>query len=186
MYATVYNPSEFRWPLAISLSADGLDYQTLNLVHGDISSMRYGGNYKSNGPQYVRGILPAFAGHRAADGKTWMSHPLAGNGVPCDSDLWVTYSVNKEDMWVAHIPIPVRTRATSHSRKGEIADAKTLADLTEWNLYSPVLAPISLKEELSKDNKPQAELVLSDADPSRRSPTSPNGTSTVPSSHLSR
>ena len=165
MYATVYNPSEFRWPLAISLSADGLDYQTLNLVHGDISMMRYGGNYKSNGPQYVRGILPAFAGHRAADGKTWLSHPLAGNGVPCDSDLWVTYSVNKEDMWVAHIPVPVRTRATSHSRKGEIADAKTLADLTEWNLYSPVLAPISLKEGLSKDNKPQAELVLSDADP---------------------
>ena len=40
MYATVYNPSEFRWPLAISLSADGLDYQTLNLVHGDISPMR--------------------------------------------------------------------------------------------------------------------------------------------------
>jgi hypothetical protein len=164
MYATVYNPSEFRWPLAISLSADGLDYQTLNLVHGDITEMRYGGNYKSNGPQYVRGILPAFAGHRSADGKHWDSHPLAGNGVPCDSDLWVTYSVNKEDMWVAHIPVPVRTVATSHSKKDEIAKAKTLADLSEWNLYSPVLAPISLKNELSM-GKPKAELVLSDADP---------------------
>ena len=31
-YATVYNPSEFRWPLAISLSKDGLEYTTLNLV----------------------------------------------------------------------------------------------------------------------------------------------------------
>ena len=52
MYATVYNPSEFRWPLAISLSKDGLEYTTLNLVHGEIPPMRYGGNYKSYGPQY--------------------------------------------------------------------------------------------------------------------------------------
>ena len=55
-YATVYNPSEFRWPLAISLSKDGLEYTTLNLVHGEITPMRYGGNYKSYGPQYPRGI----------------------------------------------------------------------------------------------------------------------------------
>lgn len=41
-YATVYNPSEFRWPLAISLSKDGLEYTTLNLVHGEITPMRYG------------------------------------------------------------------------------------------------------------------------------------------------
>ena len=156
MYATVYNPAEFRWPLALSLSADGLDYQTLNLVHGDISQMRYGGNYKSNGPQYVRGILPAYGGHRTADGKGWTSHPLAGNGVPRDSDLWVTYSVNKEDMWVAHIPVPVRLQATSHAGKDEIAGAQTLADLTEWNIYSPVLAPVTLHD---------AALTLSDSDP---------------------
>ena len=52
-YATIYNPSEFRWPLAISLSADGLNYTTLNLVNGEVPPMRYGGNYKSFGPQYV-------------------------------------------------------------------------------------------------------------------------------------
>ena len=75
-YATVYNPSEFRWPLAISLSKDGLEYTTLNLVHGEITPMRYGGNYKSYGPQYPRGIQE-------------------GNGVPADGDLWVSYSVNK-------------------------------------------------------------------------------------------
>ncbi|EKC78997.1 six-hairpin glycosidase, partial [human gut metagenome] len=75
-YATVYNPSEFRWPLAISLSKDGLEYTTLNLVHGEITPMRYGGNYKSFGPQYVRGIQE-------------------GNGTPPDGDLWVTYSMNK-------------------------------------------------------------------------------------------
>jgi hypothetical protein len=28
-YATVYNPSEFRWPLAVSVSDDGLKYKNL-------------------------------------------------------------------------------------------------------------------------------------------------------------
>jgi len=55
-YATVYNPSEFRWPLAISTSEDGLNYTNLSLVQGEISTARYGGNYKSYGPQYTRGI----------------------------------------------------------------------------------------------------------------------------------
>lgn len=154
MYATVYNPSEFRWPLGISLSADGLDYKTLNLVHGDITQMRYGGNYKSNGPQYTRGILP-------------------GNGTPQDSDLWVSYSVNKEDMWVSHVSVPVRTQATTHASAREIQQATSLADLTEWNLYSPVLAPITLDGGGSSikhggmatfDLRPSG-LVLSDSDP---------------------
>ena len=42
-YAVVYNPSEFRWPLAISISDDGLNYKNLLLVNGEITSMRYGG-----------------------------------------------------------------------------------------------------------------------------------------------
>ncbi|MCK7539932.1 MAG: exo-alpha-sialidase [Marinilabiliales bacterium] len=33
-YATVYNPSDFRWPLAISVSNDGLKYKNLLLVNG--------------------------------------------------------------------------------------------------------------------------------------------------------
>lgn len=52
-YATVYNPSEFRWPLATLLSGDDWS-TTLNLVNGEVPPMRYGGNYKSRGPQYVR------------------------------------------------------------------------------------------------------------------------------------
>ena len=124
-YATVYNPSEYRWPLAISLSKDGYEYTTLNLVQGEVPAMRYGGNYKSYGPQYVRGIQE-------------------GNGTPRDSDLWVTYSMNKEDMWVARIPVPVETKAHSHARGSEIMDAGTLSRLTTWNIHSPVYAPVSL------------------------------------------
>ena len=139
-YATVYNPSEFRWPLAISLSSDGLDYTTLNLVHGEVPPMRYAGQYKSFGPQYVRGIQE-------------------GNGNPPDGDLWVTYSVGKEDMWVARVPVPVELVATGHADEN-FGNFKSLSDLTMWNIYSPVWAPVSLQE---KDGK--TWLTLADKDP---------------------
>ena len=124
-YATVYNPAEYRWPLAISLSSDGLNYNTLSLVHGDVMPLRHGGQFKSYGPQYVRGIQE-------------------GNGTPKDGNLWVTYSTNKEDMWVSRIAVPVRLAATSHANGG-FSQYKTLADMTDWNLYMPSLCHILLK-----------------------------------------
>ncbi len=135
-YATVYNPAEYRWPLAISLSRDGLEYTTLNLVNGEVTPERHWGLYKSFGPQYTRGILE-------------------GNGTPPDNDLWVTYSMNKEDIWVAKIPVPVKLEATTHA-KGNFARYKKLADMTDWNIYSPLWAPVSLDGEWLK---------LSDKDP---------------------
>ena len=139
-YATVYNPSEFRWPLAISLSKDGLEYTTLNLVNGEITPMRYGGNYKSYGPQYVRGIQE-------------------GNGVPEDGDMWITYSMNKEDMWVSRIPVPVKINASEQANDDFNAYSR-LSELTDWNIYSPVWAPVSLEK---KDGK--TWLTLQDKDP---------------------
>ena len=135
-YATVYNPSEYRWPLAISLSSDGLDYNTLSQIHGDVTPLRHGGQYKSYGPQYVRGIQE-------------------GNGSPKDGNLWMTYSTNKEDMWVSRIPVPVRMEATTHV-SGSFSPYKTLSDMTDWNLYSPQWAPVVLQGEW---------LQLSDCDP---------------------
>lgn len=139
-YATIYNPSEYRWPLAISLSKDGLEYTTLNLVYGDVPPMRYAGNYKSFGPQYARGIQE-------------------GNGVPADGDLWVSFSVGKEDMWITHIPVPVLTEAPSHANEN-FADYKKLADLDMWNLNSYVWAPVSLEEKAGR-----TWLTLRDKDP---------------------
>lgn len=139
-YATVYNPSEFRWPLAISTSADGLNYTTLNLVHGEITRMRYGGNYKSNGPQYVRGIQE-------------------GNGIPPDNNLWVAYSMNKEDIWVSEIPVPVRTEATAHA-DDDMKAYRSIADMTSWNIYSPLMSPVSLDKFAGK-----SWLTFSDRDP---------------------
>ena len=132
-YATVYNPSEYRWPLAISLSSDGLDYTTLSLVNGEVTPLRHGGQYKSYGPQYVRGIE--------------MSEEA--------KDLWVTYSNNKEDIWISRIPVPVRLNATTHAN-GSFGMFSTLSQLNDWNLYSPILAPIALDGQW---------LTLGDSDP---------------------
>ena len=139
-YSTVYNPSEFRWPLAISTSADGLNYTTLNLIHGEITPMRYGGNYKSYGPQYVRGIQE-------------------GNGIPYDKNLWVTYSMNKEDMWVSRIPVPVKITPTAHAND-DLDKYSQLNELNDWNIYSPLWSPVTL-EKLNGKNW----LTLSDKDP---------------------
>ena len=135
-YATVYNPSEYRWPLAISLSADGLDYTTLSLINGEVTPLRHGGQYKSYGPQYVRGIEQ-------------------NERLLLEKDLWVTYSNNKEDMWVSRIPVPVRLDATTHAG-GSFSQYVKLADMTDWNLYSPLLAPVALDGQW---------LTLSDSDP---------------------
>jgi hypothetical protein len=135
-YATVYNPSEYRWPLAISTSKNGLDYSNLLLVNGEITPMRYGGNYKSYGPQYVRGIEE-------------------GNGKPNDGKLWVTYSMNKEDIWVSSVPVPVNDKATQHVNDDF---SKVTADkaLETWNIYSPLWAPVKVEN---------GSLILKDKDP---------------------
>ncbi|WP_114748481.1 exo-alpha-sialidase [Pleomorphovibrio marinus] len=139
-FALVYNPSEYRWPLAISTSDDGLEYEDLLLLHGEISAMRYGGNYKSYGPQYVRGILE-------------------GNGTPPDGKLWVTYSVNKEDIWVASSPVPITDQAPGHANEvfGELEGENALQN---WNTYSLVWGPVGIEEW-----KGEKVLALRDKDP---------------------
>jgi hypothetical protein len=140
-YATVYNPSEFRWPLAISVSNDGLNYDNLLLVNGEITSMRYGGAYKSYGPQYVRGITE-------------------GNGAPPDGNLWVTYSMNKEDIWIARIPVPVKDKVTENVNEvfNQMPDGK---ELNSWNFNSGLWTPVSV-EKMSNGTK---ALGLQDWDP---------------------
>ena len=140
-YLTVYNPSEFRWPLAVSVSADGLKYENLLLVNGEISSMRYGGAYKSYGPQYVRGIQE-------------------GEGIPYDKNCWVTYSMNKEDIWVSKIPVPVKSSAEKHAAD-DFAVASPVSAFNQWNIYSPLWASVSIGH--TKDGS--TALMLKDSDP---------------------
>ena len=139
-YATVYNPSEFRWPLAVSTSDDGLNYKNLLLVNGEISSLRYGGAYKSYGPQYVRGIQEM-------------------DGTPPNGNMWVTYSMNKEDMWVSKIPVPVSDKITVNVND-IFNDKKAGEELNEWNIFSPLWCKVII--EKTKDKK---ALALHDSDP---------------------
>lgn len=135
-YVTIYNPSEFRWPLAISTSKDGLDYTDLLLVNGEISTARYGGNYKNYGPQYTRGIEE-------------------GNGIPPDGNIWITYSMNKEDIWVSTIPVPVTDKVTADVNDVFTQQPNEKA-LDRWNTFSPLWAPVSITNK---------GLQLKDADP---------------------
>ncbi len=139
-YATVYNPSEFRWPLAVSTSEDGLNYDNLLLVHGELSRIRYGGNYKSHGPQYVRGILE-------------------GNGTPPDNNMWLTYSVNKEDIWVASVPVPV-TSTVNEDVNDVFSNLPDGEELKLWNTYDLQWATANIEK---KDG--EKWLTLRDQDP---------------------
>lgn len=134
-FATVYNPSEFRWPLAVSTSQDGLTYTDLLLINGEISTMRYGGNYKSYGPQYVRGIQEI-------------------NGTPPDGNMWLTYSMNKEDMWVAKVPVPIRSEVVGAVNDDFATQGGQV--LNDWNIFSPLWASVQVENGV---------LTLRDRDP---------------------
>ncbi len=58
--------------------------------------------------------------------------------------MWVSYSVNKEDIWVARIPVPVKDKATEQVndvfKKMSVDTA-----LQHWNIYSPLWAPVKME-----------------------------------------
>ena len=139
-YATVYNPSEFRWPLALSVSDDGLNYKNLLLVNGEITSLRYGGAYKSYGPQYVRGIQEM-------------------DGTVPGGNMWVVYSMNKEDIWISEIPVPVRDKVTADVND-VFNNKKEGEELKEWNIFSPLWCKATIEK-----NDTSKALALHDSDP---------------------
>jgi len=144
-YALVYNPStrnSHRWPLALVTSDDGLTFDRMLLVNGEVPPRRFAGLYKDFGLNYVRGIAE-------------------GNGLPPDGDMWITYSMNKEDIWVSRIPIPVRYRVDAPVN--DTFDAMLPGgEVVDWNIYSPLWAPVSV---VDFPGGGQRSLELRDADP---------------------
>ena len=124
-YALFFNPTNrLRFPLAVLTSSDCLNFSDLLAVHGELPDQRFGGAYKNLGPQYVRGIVE-------------------GNGAPPDASAatWLTYSVNKEDIWVARVPTPIS--ATVAGPVQERFESTPVGGLPAgWNLYSPIWAPV--------------------------------------------
>ena len=118
-YALVYNPSPddgHRWPLAVVGSADGLTFDHLRLVNGRVSPRRYAGQYKDLGLNYVRGISE-------------------GDGTPPGDAFWVTYSMNKEDIWVSRIPVPLRDSVDTPVHD-DFALFPAESYIPEWDIHS--------------------------------------------------
>ena len=135
-YAIVHNQSATRrnrFPMVIMTSNDGHTFDNMLCVRGEVPAKRYQGLHKNTGPQYYRGIIE-------------------GNGDPPGTEMWIVYSVNKEDMWIARIQVPV-TETASENVNQDFQNTNSISDLTKWNLVIPKWAPISISEELKSKNK---------------------------------
>jgi hypothetical protein len=114
-YALVYNPHlQHRYPLVIVQGDDGIDFRDMRTVHADVPPLRYPGLHKSPGPQYIRGI------------SEWSSD---GSFKDAANAMWVCYSVNKEDIWVSRIALPL-----GDASRGD-----------GWNTYSPKWASAAIR-----------------------------------------
>jgi hypothetical protein len=146
-YALVYNHSATRrnrFPVAVMTGEDGRAFDNLLCLHGEVSPIRYQGIHKPDGPQYFRGIVE-------------------GNGDPPGSHMWVTYSMNKEDIWVARTRVPIRGSVDVPVREN-FEDARSEADLELWNLHVPKWAPISVVDDPLSSSANRC-LELRDEDP---------------------
>lgn len=143
-YALVYNPTDSaaRHPLCIATGNDGILFDNLVNVHGEVPPKRFWGREKRPGPQYVRGIIE-------------------GNGNPPGDDLWVVYSVNKEDIWTSRIPVPVRWQVDGQV-EDDFSSMKTGGVIKDWNIYSPRWCPVEIVDFPSDAEK---SMMLKDFDP---------------------
>jgi hypothetical protein len=140
-YALVYNHSATRgnrYPLVVMTGDDGHEFDNMLCLHGEVPPQRYQGIHRSRGPQYVRGIVE-------------------GNGNPGGKYLWNTYSVNKEDIWVSRLAVPIKGTVDKRVNQ-DFEKAKTEAELELWSLYVPKWAPISIVTDPRKSGNECLEL----------------------------
>jgi hypothetical protein len=109
-YALVYNPShKNRYPLVIVTSDDGVHFRDMRIIQGELPIQRYEGIFRSIGPQYCRGL------------SMWSDD----GSRPHDNCIWLVYSMNKEDIWVSRVPLPVKSEITEPIG----------GDFADWNTY---------------------------------------------------
>jgi hypothetical protein len=127
-YAMIYIPQRSaRYPMAVTTSNDGITFTDMRVIHGEISPQRYHGRAKGGGPQYLRGVAE-WGGDRPSLNK---------------DSIWVIYSVNKEDIWVSRVTVPIAADAKKHANDSFDSSA-TGPRVPEWNTYSPTWAPVSI------------------------------------------
>ncbi len=143
-YAICYNPiatQQYRYPLVAVTGPDGTLFDDMCTIHGEVPPRRFFGWCKDFGPCYMRGI--------------------EDDVTPTGSDMWLTYSVNKEDIWISRIPVPLQTAVRGDVRD----DFNSMAPggaVPDWNIYSPRWAPVSVEPFPSQADK---SLSLRDSDP---------------------
>ena len=126
-FALVYDHSATkrnRFPLVAVSGDDGYAFDNILNIHAEVPPMRFRGVNKALGPQYIRGIA-------------------LGNGDAPGDHMWLTYSSNKEDLWVARARIPLSGSVDEHLNEN-FENYKEVADMELWNLYLPQWAPTSL------------------------------------------
>jgi hypothetical protein len=145
-YAMAYNPIRSiteRWPLVLIHGNNGREFKDMRVIYGEMPPRRYPGGYKNNGAQYMRGLAE------------W-----ADDGTLADRQaMWLVYSVNKEDIWVSRIPLPVKPDETAFPTD-DFTKATPGAVVLGWNVYSPKWAPVAVVE-----NGGQRSMELRDGDP---------------------
>jgi hypothetical protein len=134
-YALVHNQSPTRrnrYPMTVISSDDGHLFDDMLCLRGEVPAKRYQGLHKNTGPQYYRGIIE-------------------GNGNPPGEDMWVSYSVNKEDIWIARVNTPISGTVTDPVDQ-DFEAVKSVDDLKLWNVYLPKWAEINIEKEIKSDN----------------------------------
>ncbi len=126
-YVIVHNQSPTRrnrFPMAALVGEDGHLFDRIFALRGEVPPRRYQGLHKNPGVQYFRGIIE-------------------GNGNPPGDEMWITYSVNKEDIWISRTRVPI-----TESVQSELAETfdsvASIKELSLWNLYIPAWAPITI------------------------------------------
>ncbi|MFC2085299.1 hypothetical protein ACFLS9_09595 [Bacteroidota bacterium] len=145
-YSLVYNHSATnrnRFPMIIITGRDGHSFDNMLCVNGEVAPTRYQGIHKNIGTQYIRGITE-------------------GNGNPPGDHEWIVYSMNKEDIWISRINVPVIGNVNKHVDQSfnSLNDESKLA---MWNLYITQWAPVSISYD--PENPNNKVLSLRDEEP---------------------
>ena len=59
--------------------------------------------------------------------------------------MWITYSMNKEDMWLSRVPVPITSKVSSHVNEvfNQLSPGK---ELEYWNIFSPLWASAKIEK----------------------------------------
>jgi hypothetical protein len=131
-----------RYPMLWATSNDGITYAGAMHVNDEVT-LRYEGGSKEIGPcNYQIGIYEG------------------GAQIPGD-DIWVVYSMSKEDIWISRIPVPLLSEEKLNVNQ-TFDEKNSIIALQGWNIFSPQWAPIKI---LPIDKKGNKCLVFNDKDP---------------------